>query len=399
MLAVRRHALLAAICLLGIASPAAGINPADRKQAVDEKLSYLRERIAQIQSRESELRDEISTVTTEIRALESRIGRVDERLEPLQRDLELHQRRLAALGELFRLQTERLGFLRRQYAAALAHLNQRLVALYETDTPGALEVILASRSFSEIIDQLDFVRLVAEQDKRIASEVERAKTETRSARARTKHTRLRVATVTRVIAARTAQVRVVRDRLLATQGELDERRGARRTSLDELSAEERESVEEAEALAKVSATLAARIRAAQSGGSSVTPGPVTAPSAAGLIWPVSAPITSSFGWRWGRMHEGLDLGAGFGTPIRAAAAGTIINAGWLGGYGNLVVIDHGRGISTAYGHQSSIAVGNGQSVSQGQVIGYVGSTGYSTGPHLHFEVRVNGSAADPLGYL
>ncbi len=99
------------------------------------------------------------------------------------------------------------------------------------------------------------------------------------------------------------------------------------------------------------------------------------------------------------MHEGIDLGAGFGTPIRAAAAGTIINAGWLGGYGNLVVIDHGGGISTAYGHQSSIAVGNGQSVSQGQVIGYVGSTGHSTGPHLHFEVRVNGAAADPLGYL
>ena len=99
------------------------------------------------------------------------------------------------------------------------------------------------------------------------------------------------------------------------------------------------------------------------------------------------------------MHEGIDIGAGSGTPIRAAAAGTVIHAGWLGGYGNLVVIDHGGGVATAYGHQSSIAAGSGAFVAQGQVIGYVGSTGNSTGPHLHFEVRVNGAPQDPLGYL
>ena len=150
-----------------------------------------------------------------------------------------------------------------------------------------------------------------------------------------------------------------------------------------------------EALQQVSATLAAKIQAAQAaagtGGGS--------PSAAGLIWPVLGPVTSPFGWRWGRMHEGIDIGAASGTQIRAAAAGTVIYAGWLGGYGNLDVIDHGGGVATAYGHQSSVAVGNGASVAQGQVIGYVGSTGHSTGPHLHFEVRVNGIPQDPLGYL
>jgi murein DD-endopeptidase MepM/ murein hydrolase activator NlpD len=99
------------------------------------------------------------------------------------------------------------------------------------------------------------------------------------------------------------------------------------------------------------------------------------------------------------MHEGIDLGAAYGTPIAAAAAGTVIYAGWLGGYGNLTVIDHGGGLATAYGHQSSIAVSVGEQVAQGQTIGYVGSTGHSTGPHLHFEVRVDGQAVDPLGYL
>jgi murein DD-endopeptidase MepM/ murein hydrolase activator NlpD len=103
--------------------------------------------------------------------------------------------------------------------------------------------------------------------------------------------------------------------------------------------------------------------------------------------------------RWGRMHEGIDIGVAYGTPIHAAAAGRVIYCGWEEGYGNLTVIDHGNGIATAYGHQSSIAVSCGEDVSQGQVIGYVGCTGHCTGPHLHFEVRVNGSPVDPLGYL
>jgi murein DD-endopeptidase MepM/ murein hydrolase activator NlpD len=88
-----------------------------------------------------------------------------------------------------------------------------------------------------------------------------------------------------------------------------------------------------------------------------------------------------------------------GTPIKAAASGRVIIAGYSGGYGNLTVIDHGNGIATAYAHQSSLAASADQQVGQGQVIGYVGSTGFSTGPHLHFEVRVNGSPVDPLGYL
>ena len=103
--------------------------------------------------------------------------------------------------------------------------------------------------------------------------------------------------------------------------------------------------------------------------------------------------------RWGRMHQGIDIGVPYGTPIHAAAAGTVIYCGWMEGYGNLVVIDHHNTLATAYAHQSSIAVQCGQDVSQGDVIGYVGCTGHCTGPHLHFEVRVNGIPVDPLGYL
>jgi murein DD-endopeptidase MepM/ murein hydrolase activator NlpD len=146
------------------------------------------------------------------------------------------------------------------------------------------------------------------------------------------------------------------------------------------------------ALQAGSANIAARLRSSGSRSSAT-------PSAAGLIWPVQGVLTSNYGMRWGRMHEGIDIGASSGTPIYAAASGTVMYAGWEGGYGNLTVIDHGNGLATAYGHQSQLAVSNGQVVTRGQVIGYVGSTGHSTGPHLHFEVRVNGSPNDPLSYL
>ncbi|GGI05023.1 hypothetical protein GCM10011354_12010 [Egicoccus halophilus] len=125
----------------------------------------------------------------------------------------------------------------------------------------------------------------------------------------------------------------------------------------------------------------------------------SAPSSSGFAWPLCAPVTSEFGPRWGRLHAGIDQGARTGSPIGAAKAGTVIFAGWQGGYGNLVLIDHHDGVVTAYAHQSSMTVGRGQSVSQGQTIGYVGNTGNSTGPHLHFETRVNGSAVNPRQYL
>lgn len=122
-------------------------------------------------------------------------------------------------------------------------------------------------------------------------------------------------------------------------------------------------------------------------------------SGAGLIWPLRGPVTSPFGSRWGRMHTGIDISGGTGAPIRAAKAGTVIFAGSMGGYGNTVVINHGGGFSTLYAHQSRLGTGNGALVGQGQVIGYVGSTGNSTGPHLHFETRVGGSPRDPMRYL
>ncbi len=125
----------------------------------------------------------------------------------------------------------------------------------------------------------------------------------------------------------------------------------------------------------------------------------------GMIWPISGPITSEFGWRThpifgsARFHSGIDIGGDYGMPIHAAASGVVIDAGWIGGYGNTIMIEHGSGIVTLYGHNESLAVGVGQQVNQGDVIAYCGSTGNSTGPHCHFEVRVGGEPVSPWDYL
>jgi murein DD-endopeptidase MepM/ murein hydrolase activator NlpD len=157
--------------------------------------------------------------------------------------------------------------------------------------------------------------------------------------------------------------------------------------------------DESAALAKQEARLSEIISRAEASRMVASDAAPTSASGAGLIWPARGPVTSEYGYRWGRLHAGIDIGAGTGAPIYAAKAGRVIEAGTMSGYGNVVVIDHGGGFTTLYGHMSRIATTGGASVSRGQVIGYVGSTGQSTGPHLHFETRVNGNPQNPRRYL
>ena len=387
---------LVLVLLAVLAAPASG-DVSSRKQAIDTRLERVQAKLAWAERRERELAGEITSVNQEIRGLASQVGAVSTRLEPLERDLDLHRQKLDHLNELFRLQTGRYELYRHEYEALMAQLGNRLVDLYEGGDPSTLEVLLGSKSVGDLITKAQLVDSIGIQDKKISEEVGSAKERVRVQRAHTKRFRSLVAAETRTIAIRAGQVRALRDQLLASRDRLAAARSAKRESLQNVKESKAEYLHEVAGLQAASAALAGQIRTAQST-SSYSPGDAT-PSAAGFIWPVNGPVTSPFGWRWGRMHEGIDIGAAYGTPIHAAASGRVIYAGWMSGYGNLVAIDHGRGISTAYGHQSSIAVSNGQIVSQGQTIGYVGCTGHGFGPHQHFEVRINGSPVDPLGYL
>jgi murein DD-endopeptidase MepM/ murein hydrolase activator NlpD len=387
--------------MLAAAAPAAGQDPYSEKQDVDARLAEVRSKLAEIESREESLSAEIGAVSGEILALERQVGDVSTRIAALEHDLALHRRKLARITELYVLQTRRLTYLRRQHAVAEQRLNRRIVALYQYDDPDALEVLVSAASFSDVLEQLDFIRSIGAQDRRISGAVKRARNEMRVLRSRTRATKRRVAAVTRVVAIRAQQQRELQQQLLARKQGLVAARGARQSVLASLASSEEQYAAEAAALAEQSSQLTAQIQAAQ-----VAPERSTAaviadptPSASGFVWPVSGSVTSTFGMRWGRMHEGIDIAAPSGTPIVAAAAGTVISAGSMGGYGNLVVIDHGGGLATAYAHMSGFAVGGGQGVAQGQVIGYVGCTGTCYGPHVHFEVRLNGAAVDPLGYL
>jgi murein DD-endopeptidase MepM/ murein hydrolase activator NlpD len=389
-----RRLVCSLVLLLLVAAPASG-GLYDRKQQLDQQVENLQSQAAAARAREDSLRSEIASVSQRIQSLEAEVGDVSTRLAVLEEDLELHQRKLDAVKELYEIQSERLAFLRAQYDVALGNLADRLVAIYEGEDPTTLDVVLEASSFSAALDQIDYLDSIAAQDRSVVSHVTGARDHMQELKARTGKTKARVAAITRVVQIRRDQQRVVYDRLLISRQGLGQARSAKRESLAEAHEDAEHYEGKAEELLKVSAELAARINSAQSVTYSSSD---STPSASGLIWPVNGPVVSGFGWRWGRMHEGIDIAAGYGTPIRASAAGNVIYAGWMGGYGNLIIIDHGGGIATAYAHQSSFAVGGG-SVSQGQTIGYIGCTGHCFGPHLHFEVRANGAAVDPLGYL
>jgi murein DD-endopeptidase MepM/ murein hydrolase activator NlpD len=389
-------ALITASAVVGLCVPVAlGQSLYERKNAVDSRISGLKDSIQRAKAREGVLTSEISDASSRIDALGGDITVLSDKLATLERDLAAHRSRLARLQARLREQAATLRRLTDQHAVAQRRLEERLVQLYESNEASELEILLQAQTFSDLLEQLDYFRAIGQQDKRIADTIKRLQTEMRLAKQETASTKAEVSKATAILAQKTEEQRAARAALLVQQAALAAARDSKQGLLADVKQERHAHEEDLEAMQAASAAIAAQIQGAPGGSSGSGVG---TPSASGLIWPVSGPITSGFGWRWGRMHEGIDIGAACGTTIHAASSGTVIYAGWMDGYGNITIIDHGGGLATAYGHQSSLYVGGG-SVSQGQAIGAVGSTGHSTGCHLHFEVRVNGTPVDPLNYL
>jgi murein DD-endopeptidase MepM/ murein hydrolase activator NlpD len=390
---------LLVLATAALVAPAFGQSDRDKKRVLDARIDVLQGRIDAAREREGALTAQIESVTAKINALEDDVQRAERKLDSLESILALHQAKLDRLNALYALQTRKLIFLQDQHKIAQERLNRRVIEIYTSEPTEPLTVVLSADSFGDMLDQLEYLNDIGEQDDRIAREVAGAKVAMQETRNATRKTRKRVAETTRAVAARTLEQRAVRDRLAWSQRELATARRDKQTVLDKTTATKEEYLHEVEGLLAQSATLAAQIQAAQSAAAAASVSTPQVVSSSGFIWPVHGVVTSGFGWRWGRMHEGIDIAVSSGTPVVSAASGTVIVAGWMGGYGNLVVVDHGNGIATAYGHNNAITVGVGQGVAQGQLIAYSGNTGHSTGPHVHFEVRVNGGAVDPFGYL
>jgi murein DD-endopeptidase MepM/ murein hydrolase activator NlpD len=390
-----RGPLLAAVALaLVLAAPAAGDSIGSRKAAVDSHIANLQSRIDASQRDEGVLTSQLSEVADELRAAQAAVDTAQVTLDDLETRLATERTALARLDTRLEMQTRRLERLRAQYTRAVAVLESRVREIYIEGSPDMVSFLVSASSFSDLLDNYDFLRRIGAQDERIARAVRGARARAAVERRATLDTRRLTAATVAAIAAKTEEARAARDRLAASRDSLASAEQLKSSALADVRETRAGYLAEVNALQAQSAALAAAIRNAQT--SSSISGP---DSHAGLVWPVSGPITSGFGTRWGRMHEGIDIAVPSGTPVHAAASGTVIYAAWMTGYGNLVVLDHGNGLATAYAHNSSLLVSVGQHVSQGQTISLSGSTGHSTGPHVHFEVRVNGVAVDPLGYL
>jgi murein DD-endopeptidase MepM/ murein hydrolase activator NlpD len=388
---------LLALSLLLAAAPASG-DTGDEKARVDTRITTLQGQAASAGRQAGVLTEELSAVAGRVRDLQAGVDAQRARLHVLEGQLVSARARLGTLDRTIADQTVRLGRLRGQYRVALVRLEARVRELYMTDGPDTLAFVLGTASFADLLDNLDLLGRIGRQDERIAAQVRSARDGVADARHRTRAARVEAAQVETTVASATTEQRGIVTRLVASRDALVAARQEKTATLAGIRADRESTLAEIDALEDQSAALAARIREAQQ--RAATQAAVSAPVGTGaLAWPVSGPVTSRFGARWGRMHEGIDIGVAEGTPVQAAAAGVVIYAGWMSGYGNLVVIDHGNGLSTAYAHNSSLVVGVGRSVAGGEVVSYSGNTGNSTGPHVHFEVRVNGAAVDPLGYL
>lgn len=311
--------------------------------------------------------------------------------------------------------------------AAISQLKEAVLeqAVYAYTQPGGREVgtFLGSEDITEAVhkqalldavaaqeaDALDLLRFAQDQLEVLSDEadaaVERVESEAAAEadqlglleEALADQERLRDA-----LSVRIADVQAEIDALDAEEAQLSE--FIRQATL----AAEQQAAAEAAAAAQAQAQAAAAEASVGSAGpgsdenASVPPAPAPLPApstASGLVWPVGGPVSSFYGPRWGRMHRGIDIAAATGTPIVSVASGVVITAGSGGGYGNVVIVDHGDGFSTIYAHMTDIWATVGQSVGQGEAIGTVGCTGSCTGPHLHFETRVLGVDQDPMLYL
>src|SRR3954468_4173440 len=293
--------LLLLLALAGvIVTPAlAGDNLGDQKAKVDAKLANVQTKIARQKARASHLQSQIGSLTSQIKDLQQRVGDVSTRLSALQEDLALHQRRLDKLNELFKLQTVRLNTLKHEYKLALRRLNLRLVDLYKQNEPTTVDVVLAARSFQDVLDQLDYLGAIATQDKKVAAQVGTAKHQVKVARRQTAIVRTGVQHEAHVISARAQQAAILRGELLANQGRLASTRQDRSRTLVVTKKQVQDEIDESQALASASASLAAKLRArsevTSSSSGSGSSAPSSAPSSSGFIWPLSAPITSPFG--------------------------------------------------------------------------------------------------------
>jgi murein DD-endopeptidase MepM/ murein hydrolase activator NlpD len=364
-------------------------------RSLQSKIDSAQHRVDRARNRESVLSTDVAAASNRINVLQNDITVLRRRQQLLQRNLDVKRAELNRLQDQLRVARARLAQLQARFAMSRRVLAVRLSEIYKADRPDALTVVLNSKGFADLLERSEFIERINDQDTRIIRTVRIARDAAQVASDRLARLESRQQSITTQVLIRRNEVASVRIRLAARRHEYARARAAKAAALEKVRAEKQDAQEDLSALEREQA----RIRGVLGGGQQID-GPIRRGSGQ-FIWPVNGPITSPFCERrsWESCHPGIDIGVGSGTAIHAAASGVVAMAGPAGGYGNYTCIQHGGGISTCYGHQSSIQVSVGQHVSQGQVIGLSGCTGLCFGAHLHFEVRANGGVVNPLNYL
>jgi murein DD-endopeptidase MepM/ murein hydrolase activator NlpD len=371
--------------------------PAQTKP-LPEKIGDARQRVERKRGKERVLTTDISRYAVRIRGLQGEIRSVARRQAKLEVEVNEKRAELAGIRDRLERARSRLAALRSRLIESQKTLAARLVAIYKDGDPDILSVVLDSTSFGDFLDRTEFLDRIADQDHKVITLVRRTKKEVTDLTKELGSLEVQAEAARDVILSKRNEVLVVKNRIVGRRDELAQARDGRAAILARVRTSRHHAEEDLASLERIQARISAQVRNAGSGGATPSAGPIRRGSGR-FIWPVNGSVVSPFGQRWGRLHAGVDIASPTGTPIRAAASGRVILMGPTGGYGNYTCIGHGGGISTCYAHQSRYGTSGGASVSQGQVIGYVGCTGHCFGPHLHFEVRVGGSPVDPLGYL
>jgi murein DD-endopeptidase MepM/ murein hydrolase activator NlpD len=358
---------------------------------LSDRIDQKRDEVEQAKQKEGVLTTTIQSFSNRIDNLEGQIQAVQQRLDRAQSSLDRQKNELLEVRDRLEVARDRLARLRSELATARRLLAARLVEIYKSDTPDALTVVLEADGFEDLLERTEFLERISDQDREITDRVRGLRDQAQDQAVELAKLEEREQLAAERILRERDQIASAQGQLVSSRDQLASARADKRGALTQVQSQKQAALEDLASLEAEQARVAGALQGA-------APGPIKEGSGQ-LIWPVNGPVVSPFGMRWGRLHAGVDIAVPSGTPIRAADAGNVVLMGWVGGYGNYTCVQHTASMSTCYAHQSSFATSNGASVSQGQVIGYVGCTGHCFGDHLHFEVRSNGSPVDPMGYL
>jgi murein DD-endopeptidase MepM/ murein hydrolase activator NlpD len=372
------------LALLGVQLAPAGAaqDPRADREAARDRQAQLAEELDGLAASENELLDAIAVLSEQVDAQSGEVEAARQAVAAAEADVAEAETAMAETGA--------------EIGGLTDAVVERAVETFIRPTGDGLDEMVQSRNIAEASRKRALLDQVTANDQDVIDQLNAAqedfelrKVEAEVATAKADERRIDTeARLAELEATRSEQARLVAD--------LDTRQSEVSAEIDAQAASEAELTR---IIVEAEARAAARSAGPSTGAAPGAASPNRTVGGGGCIWPASGTVTSEFGNRWGRLHAGIDIAAPTGTPIYAAQAGTVIFSGVQSGYGNVVIVSHGGGLITLYGHQSRVAASNGQAVGQGDNIGYVGNTGRSTGPHLHFETRYGGSPRNPRGCL